>query len=81
MKTLNLGESNLTLKNIEEVARFFRKIKLSGKALKNVKKGRKILEKKAHSKDLHYAINTGFGDLCNVKIPLKDMKKLQGFIT
>jgi len=74
---LNLTGANLTLEDIEEVARFFKHVQLSDMALGNINKGRAVLEKKANEEVSHYSINTGFGDLCNVRIPMKDMKKLQ----
>lgn len=77
MKPLKLSGAHLTLENIEEVARFFRPVQLARKAIVNVKRSRDIIEKKAQEDNLYYGINTGFGDLCNVKISKEDVKQLQ----
>lgn len=77
MRTLKLTGDNLTLENIEEVARYFRKVGLSAKAVKNVNKSREIIEKKVNEDKLYYGINTGFGALCEVRISKKDVEKLQ----
>lgn len=77
MKVLELTGDNLTLENIEEVARGFRPVALSKKAINNVLKSRAIVEKLSATQNHYYGLNTGFGDLCDVKIPKKDVKKLQ----
>ncbi|MDA1060963.1 MAG: histidine ammonia-lyase [bacterium] len=77
MKILELTGDNLTLENIEEVARGFRRVKLSVKAISNVKKSRKIVKDCVEGEDTYYGLNTGFGDLCDVKISNKDIRKLQ----
>lgn len=77
MQTLELTGDNLTLENIEQVARHFRPVALDQKAINNVEKARAIVEKKTESDAIYYGINTGFGDLCNVHISDDDLKKLQ----
>ncbi len=77
METLKLSGTSLTLENIEEVARYFRVVELSEEAKESVIKSRAIVEKKTRSDNIYYGINTGFGDLCNVKISDKDLEKLQ----
>lgn len=77
MKNLKLTGDNLTLENIEEVARHFRKVELSEKAVANVKRAWNIVLKKAEEDKPYYGINTGFGDLCEVRISRKDITKLQ----
>lgn len=77
METLKLNGYNLTLENIEEVARFFRPVELAGDATKNIEHSRKIVDEKTSQDKLCYSINTGFGDLCDVRISPKDLKKLQ----
>lgn len=76
-KMLVINGDNLTLENIEEVARGFRKVSISDEAVGMVKKSRAVLEKLASQNKTYYGINTGFGALCNVKISQKDIKKLQ----
>lgn len=77
MKTLKLTGNNLTLKDIEQVARFFVQVELSDVAVGNVNKSREIVERKLAGDELYYGLNTGFGDLCNVRISKNDVKRLQ----
>jgi len=51
---------------------------LSPRAHKNIRDCREFLDKKlAKQKEPVYGINTGFGSLCNVIIPQKDLQQLQ----
>ena len=77
MQILKLNGHNLTLENIEEVARHFRLVELSDEAVKNVERSRQIVNKKTQEDKLCYSINTGFGDLCDVRIEPKDLQQLQ----
>lgn len=78
MKTLQLTGHKLTLENIEEVARFFRKVSLSKEAVEKVAFSRAVVEKLSRKKEkLFYGINTGFGALCNVRISEKFIEDLQ----
>jgi histidine ammonia-lyase len=77
MEALKLNGYSLTLEDITEVARGFREVELAPEAVEKVNKSRNIVETKAMGEKLIYSINTGFGDLCNVKISKKDLKKLQ----
>lgn len=77
MEILKLTGDNLTLENIEEVARGFRHVELSKQAMENVKKSRSMVEKCFEGDNIYYGINTGFGDLCNVNISDEDVEKLQ----
>ncbi len=77
MEPLRLTGSTLTLEDIEQVARHFRLVVLSNEAKDNVERGRKIIEEKVEDSNTYYGINTGFGDLCDVKISDKDLKQLQ----
>lgn len=77
MQVLKLSGKNLTLEAVAEVARQFRPITLSETAIKNVLRARAVVEKLSATKDSYYGLNTGFGDLCNVKIPKDQIKKLQ----
>jgi histidine ammonia-lyase len=77
MEPLELNGYSLTLEDIGQVARGFREVVLASEATEKVNKSRAIVEAKAQEETLYYSINTGFGDLCNVKISKKDLKKLQ----
>lgn len=77
MKAVILDGTTLTLEDIERVARHFAKVEISPNALRRVLQARKIVDEKANGEKLYYAINTGFGDLCNVRISKKDLAQLQ----
>ncbi|HXC05653.1 MAG TPA: aromatic amino acid ammonia-lyase, partial [Bacteroidia bacterium] len=54
------------------------KLELSAEARKKIQHCRAYLEKKIKSaKDPIYGINTGFGSLCNVSVPEKELEQLQ----
>lgn len=68
----------LDFKTIEEIISSGKKIALSEEAKKSIVNCRTYLNKKmASQKEPVYGINTGFGSLCNVVIPEKDLEKLQ----
>jgi histidine ammonia-lyase len=68
----------LTLKDIEQVLSKNASLELSALAKKNIEDCRNYLDKKVRSHpEPIYGINTGFGSLCNVGIPEKDIEKLQ----
>lgn len=77
MKELELGVKPLTLEDISEVARSHRKVKLSKSAITKIEKSYQFLQKKMKSGESIYGVNTGFGLLSNVKIPERDLNRLQ----
>lgn len=67
-----------TLQDIDTIIRSGSSIGLSAQTVKNIKNCRAFLDKKiASQKAPIYGINTGFGSLCDVEIPFKDLQKLQ----
>ncbi len=67
-----------TLEELERVVRSGESLAFSPAALKNIKNCRAYLDKKiASQKEPVYGVNTGFGSLCNVVIPAKDLQQLQ----
>ena len=67
----------LTLDDVVRVARYGEKVEISEKSLRIVDEGRRRLEYMLEGDAVIYGINTGLGDLVNVKINKKDRKKLQ----
>ena len=64
--------------DIEKIIVSDTKIELSAQSIKNIKSCRNFLDKKLSlKKEPFYGINTGFGSLCNVIIPEKDLQQLQ----
>ena len=69
---------NLTIEDVVRVARGFEKVKLSKEAIENVKKSREVVEKIISKKDRAvYGVNTGFGELANVRISDEKLDELQ----
>ncbi len=77
MKALSLGSGKLKLEDIKEVAAFNRKVVLSISAQKKVEKSYKFLQSEINKGKTIYGVNTGFGQLANVKISNEKLKQLQ----
>ncbi|MGC8546159.1 MAG: histidine ammonia-lyase [Thermoplasmata archaeon] len=69
--------NDLTIDQVIKVAKNRVMVKLSEGAKKRIEYSRKIVEKKIVGGDTIYGVNTGFGDLVNVKISRNDAKNLQ----
>ncbi len=71
-------KKHITLVDVKNILDKNLQLKLSDNAIKAIKKCRDYLDKKMKSqKEPIYGINTGFGSLCNVVIPDKDLEQLQ----
>ena len=68
----------LNLQSVKDILDSNKKLALSEEATLSINKARAYLVAKIKDNDTPiYGINTGFGSLCDVKIPLKDLSKLQ----
>lgn len=77
-KVFVLGESDLTLDNIEQILADNQQIKLADKAVDAIVKCRKFLDAHIESSEAPvYGINTGFGSLYNRNISKTDLGQLQ----
>lgn len=70
------GES-LTIQEVHRVAREEEEVALAEECLKKIETSRKIVEQKLEADEDVYGINTGFGELANVKIDKEKTEKLQ----
>jgi len=68
---------NLSLDQIEAVARGNARVELSPRARERVSAARRIVEARLDDGEAHYGINTGFGTLAEVRIPRGDLERLQ----
>ena len=68
---------NLSLDQIEAVARGNARVELSPRARERVSAARRIVEARLDDGEAHYGINTGFGNLAEVRIPRGDLERLQ----
>lgn len=73
-----ISSSVIDLKDIHEIIQKGKKLALSEEARVNIEKARKYLDLKMKENKMPiYGINTGFGSLCNVKIPAESLTQLQ----
>ena len=73
-----ISPDKLTLTDVKNILSKNLKLKLSNKSIERISTNRNYLDRKLNSKDqVFYGINTGFGSLCDTRIPQKDLKKLQ----
>ncbi len=74
---VKLAGSGLTLEEVERVARRAERVEVDPKARRAVERSRAAVEKILASRQIAYGINTGVGDLKNVKIPPAKLLQLQ----
>jgi histidine ammonia-lyase len=72
-----LTGKNLTLEEIEDVARRGAKVALSPEARARVAASRAVVDEILHGDRVVYGINTGFGNFRNVVIAREDLEELQ----
>ncbi len=69
--------NDLTVNQVINVARNRVKVKLSEGAIRKIRGSREQVERKISDGKTIYGVNTGFGDLVNIKISKNDAKNLQ----
>jgi histidine ammonia-lyase len=72
-----LDGHTLTLKQLVSVARHHEAVKLSEKSIELVNKASSFVLELAHSDEPIYGVNTGFGDLANVRIDKDKLSLIQ----
>ncbi len=77
MKPVIVNGETLNIEAVIKVARNCAHVKLSKQARQKIIKSRKIVETVVKEGKAIYGIKTGFGELCNIPIPQKDVLKLQ----
>ncbi|MBK8194961.1 MAG: histidine ammonia-lyase [Lewinellaceae bacterium] len=74
----HIGPDPLTLDRLQIILSAQHQLVISDKSLQQINHCRHYLDAKlAHSRDLFYGINTGFGSLCNIRISESDIEQLQ----
>jgi len=78
MQIHSISTAQISLARVGEIISADYQLALSPEAVKNILACREYLDRKmaAHNAPV-YGINTGFGSLCNVSIPEKDLEQLQ----
>ncbi len=78
MQIHSITTQKITLELLEKIIYGKYRLELSSEAKRNIKLCREYLDNKMASQvEPIYGINTGFGSLCNVSIPEKDLEQLQ----
>jgi histidine ammonia-lyase len=75
--TVEIDGDSLTIQEFIRVARHYEEVTLSKTARSRVIESRKVVESIVESGQTVYGVNTGFGDLSDVKIKNDDLCKLQ----
>lgn len=77
MKALHINGNDLTLADVREVVYENRPVLLEPEARQAVTRARSIVEDLLEKDGVAYAVNTGVGQLSDVRIPPADIRKLQ----
>lgn len=75
--TVKIDGENLTIQDVHRVAREEEEVEISEDCVEDIKKSRSIVEDTLESDEDVYGINTGFGELANVKIERDKTEQLQ----
>jgi len=78
--TITVTGSDLTIEHVVSVARHHEKVKLDNKALNNIKKCRRMLEKKIDAHEIMYGVNTGIGEFSEVVLNDDQVKQFQKYL-
>lgn len=76
-ETLAIDGNSLTLEDFAAVAGGGQRVTLAAAARQRVLEARRVIERAAAGDAAVYGINTGFGDLANVRIPADKLRTLQ----
>src|SRR5713101_4483757 len=74
---VRIDGKSLTLEQVDGVARRGFRVTLSPTARRRMSRGRSVIEKLARGEERVYGVNTGFGRLKEVRIPVDRLEDLQ----
>ena len=77
MKKILLNGENLTVSLAREIVDKNLEIGISNNTITKIKNSRNVVEKWIKNDEVIYGVTTGFGEFKDVKIPQKDIEKLQ----
>jgi histidine ammonia-lyase len=75
-----LDGKSLTLENVEQVARYGKKIEVAPQAWERIKKCRRMLDKKIEAKEIMYGVNTGIGEFSEIVLSDEQVKQFQRYL-
>jgi histidine ammonia-lyase len=74
---ISIDGDSLTIEDVIAVARNGAKVALEERAKERVRESRRVLEKLFQENQVIYGVNTGFGQLSNIRIPVEETRQLQ----
>ncbi|HEX9710057.1 MAG TPA: histidine ammonia-lyase [Candidatus Thermoplasmatota archaeon] len=77
MVVVEVSGTRLALEDVEAVARDGARVSLPPAAISRIRRARRAVETRLASGETIYGLNTGFGDLKNVRIPRARLRALQ----
>ena len=77
---LIVGDSPLTLEDVERVARFGERIELAPEAVNRIQTCRRMLEEKIAAGEIMYGVNTGIGEFSEVVLTDEQVRDFQKFL-
>jgi histidine ammonia-lyase len=78
--TIKLTGKNLTIENIEAVARRGEKVELDSDAVLRIQKARNFLEKRLEAREIMYGTNTGIGEFSEVILDDEQVRQFQRYL-
>ncbi|MGD8363059.1 MAG: aromatic amino acid lyase, partial [Gemmatimonadota bacterium] len=77
---LVVGDSRLTLEDVERVARVGEKVELAPEALRRIRTCRNMLEEKMAAGEIMYGVNTGIGEFSEVVLNEEQVRDFQKYL-
>jgi histidine ammonia-lyase len=77
MQRVLLDGDTLTLDEVSAVARGLARAELAPDSRERVRRARALVDARVHDGEAHYGINTGFGNLAEIRIAHGDLARLQ----
>ncbi len=77
---LVVGDSHLTLEDVERVARTGEKVELAPEALRRIRACRNMLEEKIAAGEIMYGVNTGIGEFSEVVLNEEQVRDFQKYL-
>lgn len=74
---IGIDGDSLTIEDVVRVARHGEEVAIAEQAVRKIRRSRDVVERAISENKVIYGINTGFGELANVRIGSKDLAQLQ----
>ena len=78
--TLEIGNSRLTLEDVERVARHKEKVELTTEAVDRIRTCRGMLDEKIEAGEVMYGVNTGIGEFSEVVLSEEEVREFQKYL-